>query len=139
MTRMFQIKIKDYWLLLFCLCATVYSVSDTDILGRRVFCSLISDELGSVSLSLSVSNTVLSYLCVCLSLSLLPIHPSNCYVYFLDLFTHYLFHLQPQNERCQLIKARMASSELTGEHFQSLEYLVQKCVVLSLINFGCTA
>ena len=36
-------------------------------------------------------------------------------------------HLQPQNERYQLIKAHMLSGEITGEHFQSLEYLVQKC------------
>ena len=35
--------------------------------------------------------------------------------------------LQPEkNERCQLIKAHMSSGEITGEHFQSLEYLVQK-------------
>ena len=34
--------------------------------------------------------------------------------------------LQPKNERCQLIKAHMLSGEITGEHFQSLEYLVQK-------------
>ena len=44
------------------------------------------------------------------------------------------WRLQPQNERCQLIKAHMSSGEITGEHFQSLEYLVQK-VVLSLIWF----
>ena len=35
--------------------------------------------------------------------------------------------LQPQNERCQLTEAHMSSGEITGEHFQSLEYLVQKC------------
>ena len=39
--------------------------------------------------------------------------------------------MQPQNERCQLIKAHMSSVEITGEHFQSLEYLVQN-VVLSV-------
>ena len=32
-----------------------------------------------------------------------------------------------QNERYQLIKAHALSGEITGEHFQSLEYLVQKC------------
>ena len=36
------------------------------------------------------------------------------------------WRLEPQNERCQLIKADMSSEEITGEHFQSLEYLVQK-------------
>ena len=35
--------------------------------------------------------------------------------------------LQPQNERCQQIKSHMSSGEITDEHFQSLEYLVQKC------------
>ena len=39
--------------------------------------------------------------------------------------------LQPQNGRCQLIKAYMPSGEITGEHFQSLEYLVQKCGTFS--------
>ena len=36
--------------------------------------------------------------------------------------------LQPQNERCQLIKEHMSPGEITGEHFQSLH-----SVVLSLI------
>ena len=40
-------------------------------------------------------------------------------------------HSQPQNERCQLIKAHLSSEEITGEHFQSLEYLVQKCGTFS--------
>ena len=39
--------------------------------------------------------------------------------------------LQPQSERYQLIKAHASSGEITGEHFQSQEYLVPK-VVLSL-------
>ena len=30
-------------------------------------------------------------------------------------------HLQPQNERCQLIKEHMSPGEITGEHFQSLQ------------------
>ena len=37
----------------------------------------------------------------------------------------------PQNERCQLIKPHMLSGEITGGHFQSLEYLVQKCGTFS--------
>ena len=41
------------------------------------------------------------------------------------------WHLQPQHERCQLIKAHMSSGEIIGEHFQSLEYLVQKCGTFS--------
>ena len=41
------------------------------------------------------------------------------------------WRLQLQNERCQMIKAHRSSGEITGKHFQSLEYLVQKCVVLS--------
>ena len=40
-------------------------------------------------------------------------------------------YLLPQNERCQLIKAHVFSGEITGEHFQSLEYLVQKCGTFS--------
>ena len=40
--------------------------------------------------------------------------------------------LQPQNERCQLIKAHRSSGEITGEHFQFKEYWC-KSVVLSLI------
>ena len=38
--------------------------------------------------------------------------------------------LEPQNERCQLIKAHMSSGEITGAHFQSLENLIQKVVLL---------
>ena len=38
--------------------------------------------------------------------------------------------LQPQNERCQLIKAHMSSGEITGEHFQSVTF-GQKCSTFS--------
>ena len=41
------------------------------------------------------------------------------------------WYLLPQNERCQLIKAHVFSWEITGEHFQSLEYLVEKCGTFS--------
>ena len=39
--------------------------------------------------------------------------------------------LQPQNERCQLIKAHMSSGEITGEHFQSVWNIWCKRVVFS--------
>ena len=44
------------------------------------------------------------------------------------------WRLQPQNERCQLIKEHMSPGEITGEHFQSeLCNNMYKSVVLSLI------
>ena len=43
----------------------------------------------------------------------------------------FLVFMAPQNERCQLIKAYMLSGEIIGGHFQSLEYLVQKCGTFS--------
>ena len=41
------------------------------------------------------------------------------------------WRLQPQNERCQLIKAHMSAGKITGELFQSLENLIHKCGTFS--------
>jgi len=41
------------------------------------------------------------------------------------------WRLQPQNKRCQLIKAHMSSGEITGDHFQFLKYLVEKGGIFS--------
>ena len=52
--------------------------------------------------------------------------PQNRSIWFLN-----NTRLRPQNERYQLIKGHMLSGKITGEHFQSLEYLVQKCGTFS--------
>ena len=42
-----------------------------------------------------------------------------------------LRRLQPPNKRCQLIKVHKSSGEITGEHFQPLEHLEEKCSTFS--------